>query len=190
MKNFFFFLKKLKKNYKIGYNSKIYKESSIENLTDNPAKIKIGNNCSIRGKLLVFAHGGEILIGNNVFIGENTQIWSASKIIIEDNVMISHGVNIIDTNSHPKNANLRSQHHLEIITKGHPIQGQIVSQIESFPIIIKKNSWISFNVTILKNVSIGENSIVGANTVINKNIKDNTIVFSEIKNIEKKIDNK
>jgi acetyltransferase-like isoleucine patch superfamily enzyme len=135
-------------------------------------------------------HFAEILNGNNVFIGENTQIWSASKIIIEDNVMISHGVNIIDTNSHPKNANLRSQHHLEIITKGHPIQGQIVSQIESFPIIIKKNSWISFNVTILKNVSIGENSIVGANTVINKNIKDNTIVFSEIKNIEKKIDNK
>ena len=190
MKKLIFYLKnKFKKNYIIGKNSQIHKEGSIENLSGNPLKIKIGDNCHIKGKLLVFAHGGEINIGDNVFIGENTNLWSGSKIQIENNVMLSHGVNVIDTDSHPKDGYLRAKHYLQIITTGHPVKGEIIEKIKSGPIIIKENSWISFNATILKNVVIGKNSIVAANTVVNKSVADNSIILSELKNIEKKIYN-
>ena len=68
-----------------------------------------------KGKLLVFAHAGKIIIGDNVFIGERTEIWSSEEIIIGNNILISHNVNIADTNSHPLNSNLRAKHYLQII---------------------------------------------------------------------------
>ena len=181
VKNLFF------KKYTIGQNSLITKEGKIENLSNDPAKIRIGNNCVIRGKLLVFAHGGEIVIGDNVFIGERTELWSANKIKIGNNVMVSHGSNILDTDSHPKDPILRAKQFLEIITNGHPKEGEIVENIKALPIVIEDYAWISFNCTIIKGVTIGKKSIVGANTVVTKSVQENSICINEQKNIEKKI---
>jgi len=47
--------------------------------------------------------------------------------------------------------------------------------IETAPIFIGNNVWISFNVTILKGVTIGDGAIVAANSVVTKNISPNSL---------------
>jgi acetyltransferase-like isoleucine patch superfamily enzyme len=106
----------------IGENSFFHVESKLHNLLNNKAKIQIGKFTHIRGELLLFAHGGEINIGDYCYIGEGTRIWSALKISIGNRVLIAHNVNIHDNISHPMNAELRHEHQKHIITKGHPTE--------------------------------------------------------------------
>jgi UDP-3-O-[3-hydroxymyristoyl] glucosamine N-acyltransferase len=72
----------------------LHKGAQILNLQKDRGQIKIGHNTHIRGELLIFAHGGEINIGNYCYVGEGTKIWSAQKINIGNYVLIAHGVNI------------------------------------------------------------------------------------------------
>ena len=176
-----------KKLCMLGENSVIESSGTIENLSENPSKISIGRNCVIKGKLLVFAHQGEIIIGDNCFIGERTEIWSSAKIKIGNNVQISHNVNIMDTDSHPKDPKLRSEHYLEIIKKGHPSSGNIVDNINSKPVSINDNVWIGHSSSIKKGVDIGNNSIVSSNSIVVKNIPKDTIYHNLVEPIFRKL---
>ena len=62
--------------------------------------VKIGSNSHIRGELLTFNYGGNIEIGDNTFVGVGAKIWSGESVKIGSNVLISHNVNIIDSDSH------------------------------------------------------------------------------------------
>ena len=57
-------------------SSILHKDARIINLQKDSSKIKIGKNCIIRGELFVNEYGGEILIGNDSSVGENSKIWS------------------------------------------------------------------------------------------------------------------
>jgi maltose O-acetyltransferase len=157
----------------------ISKESSIQNLQNNPKKIVLGDYSYIRGELLIFSYGGFIEIGEYCYIGENTRIWSSNSIKIGNRVLISHNVNIHDSNSHPISYELRHKHFKEIITKGHPLTNP---GILDSPIEIGDDVWIGFNVSILKGVKIGNGSIISANSIITENIPE----FSKVK-MEKKL---
>ena len=159
----------------------IYPSGVVENLSNDPSKIKIGENCIIKGKLLVFAHDGEIIIGNNVFIGERTEIWSSKSIKIGNNVQISHNVNIADTNSHPIDYKLRAQHYLEIIKKGHPKSGKLTDNIIAKPIVIDDYVWIGHSSSIKKGVKIGKNSIISSNSIVIKDVPPNKVYYNIIK---------
>ncbi len=170
----------LKKNCITSNGNPIYPGGVVENLSDNPAKIKIGENCVIKGKLLVFAHDGEIIIGDNVFIGERTEIWSSKSIKIGNNVQISHNVNIADTNSHPIDHELRAQHYLEIIKKGHPKSGRLTDNINAKPIIIDDYVWIGHSSSIKKGVKIGKNSIISSNSIVIKDVPSNKVYYNVV----------
>jgi len=154
-------------------SSVIHNEGSVNNFSNDSTKISIGKNTHIRGNLQVFAYGGSIEIGNNCYVGELSYIWSGEKIVIGNNVLISHQVNIIDSNSHELNAQERVQGYLHIISKGHPTEkGSILTS----PIIINDNAWISFGVIILKGITIGEGAVVAAGSVVTKNVAPYTLV--------------
>lgn len=159
----------IKKNATIGENTRIFKEATIANNLNDKSKIIIGNNCQLRGELLTFGHGGEIIIGDYTFIGERTKIWSAKKIVIGNRVLISHNVNIHDNNSHSLDANLRHEDYIHISTKGMLLKENNLNEKE---IIIGDDVWIGFNSTIMKGVRIGRGSIVGANTIVTKDIPE------------------
>lgn len=159
----------------------IYPSGVVENLSNDPSKIKIGDNCVIKGKLLAFAHDGEIIIGNNVFIGERTEIWSSKSIKIGNNVQISHNVNIADTNSHPVDHKLRAKHYLEIVKKGHPKSGKLTDNIIAKPIIIDDYVWIGHSSSIKKGVIIGKNSIISSNSIVVKDVPPNRVYYNLIK---------
>ena len=88
-------------------------------------------------------------------------------------MLVSHNVNIIDTNSHEINHYERSEGYSSLLKDGHAkIQGNIISK----PIIVKDYAWINFNAVILKGVSIGEGAIVAAGSIVTKDVPDFTMV--------------
>jgi acetyltransferase-like isoleucine patch superfamily enzyme len=156
------------KNAIIGLCTRIFEEAKIYNHLNDRTKIVIGENSDIRGELMLFGHGGEIIIGDYCFIGQNTKIWSAKKIVIGNRVLISHNVNIHDNNSHPVDKNLRHEDFIHIRSFGL----QKTNNLNEKQVTIGDDSWIGFNSTILKGVTIGKSVIIGANTLVTKDVPD------------------
>lgn len=145
-------------------------EGEIDNLRGDPQKIRVGEHCYVRGRLLIYGHAGEISIGDWCYIGVRTEIWSMSSVAIGNRVLVSHGVNIIDGSSHSSVAAERHQHFRDILTKGHPKTAAEVPGIDGAPIVIEDDAWISFGATILKGVRIGRGSIVAAGSLVTKDV--------------------
>ena len=134
--------------------------------------ISIGNDCLISGFLVTNTNESKILIGNNIFIGGGTILESAISIIVEDDVLISHGCLLQDSDNHSIRYSLRkvdtadwkrNQYHNWDITQKKPIK-------------ISKGAWIGTRAIILKGVTVGVGSIVAAGSVVTKDVPDWTIV--------------
>lgn len=165
-------------------NSFYYEEARVRNLSGNKKKILIGDDTHIRGELLVFKYGGQIEIGNWCYVGEGSKIWSGEEIVIGNHVLISHNVNIIDSNSHELDAFERAENFKRIIQRGHPFEkGTILTA----PILIKDHAWISFNAIILKGVVIGEGAIVAAGSVVTEDVPAGTLVTGNPAKVIKKL---
>ncbi len=150
-----------------------YPEAKVENHRQDKSKIIIGKGTHVRGALLVFNYGGKISIGENGYVGEGSRIWSGESVTIEDDVLISHDVNIVDTNSHELESIERSERYRHLTQNGHwTTQGNVLTA----PILIKKHAWISFGSIILKGVTIGEGAIVAAGSVVTKDVPDFAVV--------------
>lgn len=152
--------------YGIGELSTIYPEAKILNFQKDQTKIQIGKNTHVRGELLVFAHGGQIVIGDESFIGEGTKIWSGKSILIGNRVLISHGVNIFDSRTHSLSAKERNMHFNKIITSGHPSEINLGDRA----VIIDDDAWIASMSIILRGVHIGCGAVVGAGSVVTKDV--------------------
>jgi acetyltransferase-like isoleucine patch superfamily enzyme len=154
----------------------LWPETIVRNLNGDPAKIRIGSGSHIRGELLVFAHNGDIDIGRDCYVGDGTRIWSAASIRIGDRVLISHGVNIHDTNSHPRDPVKRHAHFLQIVRPGEVPGCDERRDIDHAPVVIGDDVWIGFNATILKGVTIGAEAVVAAGALVTRNVPPGTLV--------------
>lgn len=174
-------------NTKMHPSVKILSDATVQNLAKKPESILIGKNSVIGGQLLVFAHAGKIEIGESCYIGESTRIWSADSIKIGNRVLISHNVNIHDTNSHSVDSELRHQHFVQIMSSDHPQKNNF--DIQSKSVEIEDDVWIGFNSTILKGVKIQEGAIIAACSVVTKDVPPYVVVAGNparvIKNISK-----
>jgi acetyltransferase-like isoleucine patch superfamily enzyme len=166
-------------------SSKVMAGGRIFNVRKSRAAIRVGAETIIRGELLTFAHGGAISIGDWCYVGENSRVWSADSVSIGNRVLISHNVNIHDTNGHPNDAELRHADFRNIATVGHPKDNPGVT---SSPIVIEDDVWIGFNTTILKGVTIGKGAIVGASSVVTRSIPPGVIVVGNPAKIVEKLD--
>lgn len=154
--------------------AKFFLSASVHNIKGKKSDIKVGKETFIRGELTIFAYGGEISIGRNCYIGENTKIWSGESVIIGDDVLISHNVNIIDTNSHEISYLERAETYKRLTTQtGH---SSLKGSIETKPIRIHDHVWINFNCVILKGVTIGEGAIIAAGSIVTKDVPAWTVV--------------
>lgn len=161
----------------------IHPGSVINNMRNDATLIRIGPNSHILGQLLLFAHGGEIEVGQDCFIGEDSKIWSAEKVTIGNRVLISHGVNIFDSLTHPINATKRHQQFLEIISSGHPES----IDLDEAEVMINDDVWIGAMSIILKGVTIGEGAIIGAGSVVTKDVDAWSIVAGNPAKLIRKI---
>jgi len=157
----------------------------VYNLQHQLDRIKIGERTHVRGKLLVFAYGGEIIIGNYSYVGAGSRIHSGEQVIIGNNVLISHNVNIADTNSHELCHLERSAGFKNLITFGH---SQYKGNVRSAPIYIEDYAWIGFNAVLLKGVHIGEGAIVAPASVVTHDVPPFTLVAGNPAKVIRRLD--
>lgn len=157
----------------VSRGARLLPHAKVDNFQANRNSIKIGESSVVAAQLLVFKHGGKIAIGHHCYLGENSRIWSAASVTIGNKVLISHGVNIHDNNSHSLSATSRHEHFLAMFSKGHP---STLIDVSSSPVVIKDDAWIGFNATILKGVVVGEGAVIGCNSVVTKNVEAYSVV--------------
>lgn len=173
-------LKRIKDHLKIG-NSHFFEMFSIH-LTKpikNKKYVQIGDNTILDCVLLFESSSGEIIIGNNVFIGRSKLICK-TKIEIGDNVFIAWGTYLYDHNSHSLDYREREKDILQQLSDYRNgkffIENKNWNVVESKSIKICSNAWIGMNCTILKGVTIGEGAIVAAGSVVTKDVPAWTVV--------------
>jgi acetyltransferase-like isoleucine patch superfamily enzyme len=149
------------------------KEAKVFNFADDPKAICIGARSRIMGELLVFQDGGRIEIGEDVFIGPGVRIWSAEHVSIGNRVLISHNVNIFDTDSHPLNAFTRHKHYRWMLE--HVAACTKAFGVANSPVNIEEDAWIGAGTSILRGVTISTRSIVGAGSVVTQSIPEDVI---------------
>ena len=122
--------------------------------------ISIGKGFTVRKGVKLNANGGNIVLGDYVFMNAYSSINAHIDVRIGNNVLMGENVHIYDHNHVFKE--------LEVPIKLQGFKGK--------PVVIGDNCWLGTNVVVLAGVTIGENCIIGANCLIYKDIPKNTIV--------------
>lgn len=165
---------------------KLYKMFVCNNMTfdkiemlSRQTKFKLQSNSTVKlGKhivtdghsTLVVSNGGELTIGNSVYLNEGCMISCKSKIEVGDNCKLGPGVMIFD-NNHKYDANIG-------VSDAHT----------NSPIIIGKNCWIAANAIILKGTIIEDNCVIGAGSIVSGHVQKGSIVTNSREMIIKKME--
>lgn len=127
-----------------------------------PSEFKLGSNSKIviNGSFSIYtgchvsvSQEATLTLGQG-YINNNVTIDCFDSITIGNDVVISKGVTIRDSDNHS-------------INNSGPV---------SSPIVIEDKVWIGLNVTILKGVRIGSGAIVAAGAVVTKDVASNSLV--------------
>lgn len=154
-------------------SSRFFVSSRVYNTQSNCSAITVGEYSCIRGELTLFAHGGSIVIGDYCYVGEGARIWSAKSIKIGHRVLISHNVNIFDSDTHPiDDYEGRHQQFKDIIATGHPR----TLDLREEAVVIEDDVLIACQSVILKGVTIGRGAVVGAGSVVTHDVAPFTLV--------------
>jgi acetyltransferase-like isoleucine patch superfamily enzyme len=121
--------------------------------------VRIGHQLCLRGAQgrveLGAVPGGELVIGDRVFVNWGSTIVATIGIEIGDDCNIAELTAIWDSNYHP----------LE--------QGAEIKQAKT---IVGRNVWIGRGSMILPGVQIGDNAVIAAGSVVTTNVDSNTLV--------------
>jgi acetyltransferase-like isoleucine patch superfamily enzyme len=134
--------------------------------------IRVGKECVISGVLITEREKSVISIGNNVFVGGNTIIDCVEQINIEDDVLISYGCLLADSDNHSICYQTRKNDLADWRNGG----GHDWSTTITRPIHLGKGAWLGARVMILKGVTVGEGAVVGAGSVVSRDVPPFTIV--------------
>jgi acetyltransferase-like isoleucine patch superfamily enzyme len=141
-----------------------------KNTIDN---IIIGDNCCIRGRIILYRSTSRVIIGDNVYIGPNTCLECVDEIKIGSNVLISSDCNLIDTNSH----SLHSSERIEDTRdwqKG--LKHKNWNVVETKKINIEDHCWVGLRSIIMKGVDLKEGTIVASGSVVTKTTEPFTVI--------------
>jgi len=154
-------------------SAKLYPFAELNNLSGTLNSISVGAGTMIKGQLLTFWNHGSIEIGDLCYVGEGSRVWSQSRISIGNHVLISHSVDIHDTDSHPLSASERRRDAAAIL-RGESYR--LPTQTKCAPIVIEDDVWIAAKVTVLKGVTIRKGAIVAAGSVVTRDVDAYQIV--------------
>lgn len=153
----------------------------IDELPETPRiMVKIGEGSHIFARLSLINQDAEIVIGRNCQIGSSDLI-SSKKISIGDDVIMSWGCTLLDSDNHSifwrhRKDDVAIARKSHFATKGDRItQGHDWEHVDRIPIEIGNKAYIGMNSVILKGVIIGEECVIGANTVVRKSLPAKTI---------------
>lgn len=119
------------------------------------SKVIVNGGFAIYDNSIVFVNDGGTLVLGSGYINSGANISCFEKIIIGENVVISEGVTIRDSDNH------------SFVNSNHR---------KTQPVIIGNNVWIGINVTILKGVTIGDGSVIAAGAVVVNDVPQKSLV--------------
>ena len=158
--------KSFEQNAKIEQTTNFMLGASCRN---NSAKenITLGKHTLVGGTLIAL-FGGEITIGDNVYIGQGTSIQAKEKIVVSSNVIIANNVILLDNNNHPVSPEMR----LKMSACEDFINDELWSwkYAESAPVVIEDNVWSGRDARIMKGVTVGKGSVVALGAVVTHNV--------------------
>lgn len=121
-------------------------------------EIEIGSRCLLHRYVKLSAYGvdskSRIIIGNNTYIGDRTEIHAGKKVQIGSNCDISWDCTIMDRDYHKLNSDTETLKEVKI----------------------SDNVWIGCHSVILKGVTIGEGAVIASGSVVTKDVPPYTLV--------------
>lgn len=166
----------LKRSIDAARGVRLQPSCAIVNNQRRRGAISVGAGSVIAGELLVFADRGRIRIGEEVFIGANARVWSGLDVCIGNRVLVSHGVNIMDSSFHDLRASVRHAQFQQIFKE----RRNAIDEIACKPVVIGDDAWIGFHAAILKGVTIGRGAVVAAGAVVTSDVPPFTIVAGPV----------
>ncbi len=122
-------------------------------------KVKIGSHFAVRGTQARVefgsVKGGELLIGDRVFINWGSTVVAHVGITVGDDCRIGELCAIFDTNHHAVDQQ-------DTVLKAR--------------VVIGRNVWIGRGSIVLPGVEIGDNAVISAGSVVSKSVETNTLV--------------
>ncbi|WP_315854347.1 DapH/DapD/GlmU-related protein [Rubripirellula lacrimiformis] len=107
---------------------------------------------------------------------------TAKGITIEDDVMVSWNVTVVDHDSHSINYR---QRHNDVAQWIHGVKDW--TSVPVAEVRLKSKCWIGMNATILKGIVVGEGAVVGAGAVVTRDVPDWTVVAGNPARVIKEI---
>lgn len=156
----------------IGSSCVFYEDASLINVSKRPEALVIHQFCHVRGQITVHA-GAHFSLGTHCFVGQGSRIWTRSSVSIGNHVLISHDVDIHDTDSHSLHWKLRRNEGVDLFEN---LDDRLSPHVKHKPVIIEDDVWIGFKSTILKGVTVGRGAIVAAGSVVTKDVPPFTLV--------------
>jgi acetyltransferase-like isoleucine patch superfamily enzyme len=101
------------------------------------------------------APGGQVRIGDRVFINQGVTIHAVDSVTIGDDVLIGDLACVYDTNFHEVDED----------------EGVVQA-----PVVIGRNVWIGRGAMVLPSVTVGESAVVAAGSVVTHDVPDRTLV--------------
>lgn len=147
-----------------------------------PARLRArGQSLVIEPGVLIF-HPENIRLGENVYIGHNAILkgYHQNEMVVGDNVWIGQACFLHAAGGLTIGSNVGIGPNVSIITSLHAEEGRAVpilfSDLQIAPVIIGDNSDIGIGATILPGVTIGKGALVGAGAVVTHNVPDYAVV--------------
>jgi galactoside O-acetyltransferase len=138
--------------------------------------LEIGEGSHIFSSFSLLRPEAHIKVGKRCQLG-NSHFISADSIEVGDDVVMSWGVTVMDSDNHSPYWNERKDD-VERCRKDYvETIGQDIARTHDWTkvniakVIIKNKCLIGFNVSILKGVTIGDGAIIGAGSVVTRNIE-------------------
>ena len=138
-----------------------------------PGQIEIGEDCLLHGKIILHGPAARIRIGNRVFTGHDTEIICREYVALGNDVMISWGVSIVDTNAHSL-ASEERKHDVSDWKKGPDYKNW--DHVRSAPVLIENKAWIGFRSILMKGIKVGEGAVIAAGSVVVKDVNAYSVV--------------
>lgn len=147
-----------------------------------PDRISLAENAVCRGLLRIEKFGaGRITVGAQAYLGDDCLLSSSAGIDIGEHVLVAHGVQIFDNDSHPTDAAARIGDYASVLTQSER------ATIAAAPVRIAARAWIGFNAIILKGVTIGEESVVAAGSVVTRDVPARSVAAGNPAVVVKKL---
>ncbi len=115
---------------------------------------KIGEGVLIKHRVIV-QWPWKLSIGNDSWIGTNTELYNRDNIVIGSDVCISQ--------------------HVYLCTGSHDRRSPTFD-FDNAPIVIEDGAWLCARSTVLRGVTVGANSVVGATSLVTGDVPADSIV--------------